>query len=226
MRSASSPRSRPSSWRAAARSLHSAARRLAASAAARSAATRRCRRRSSSSTSSRARRSSEAGVPLGVVTSIVGYARGELWFEGRAGHAGTTPMHGSRGRTRRGRGGDPRASATPPRRSRARWRRSGELDVEPGAGNVIPGRVRLSVDVRAPDRERLDEVLARVGLEPGHPAEPVAMSDAAALHSATRSPRAACRSSSFRRAPATTRASSPRPASMPGCCSSGASTAA
>ncbi len=33
----------------------------------------------------------------------------------------------------------------------------GELDVEPGAGNVIPGRVRLSVDVRAPDRERLDE---------------------------------------------------------------------
>ena len=34
----------------------------------------------------------------------------------------------------------------------------GELDVEPGAGNVIPGRVRLSVDVRAPDRERLDDV--------------------------------------------------------------------
>ncbi len=33
-----------------------------------------------------------AGAPLGVVTSIVGYARGELVFEGRAGHAGTTPM--------------------------------------------------------------------------------------------------------------------------------------
>ncbi len=53
----------------------------------------------------------------------------------------------------------------------------GELDVEPGAGNVIPGRVRLSVDVRAPDSERLDDVLARVGLEPGHRAEPVAMSE-------------------------------------------------
>ena len=34
----------------------------------------------------------QAGSPLGVVTSIVGYARGELVFEGRADHAGTTPM--------------------------------------------------------------------------------------------------------------------------------------
>ena len=33
-----------------------------------------------------------ADAPLGVVTGIVGYARGELVVEGRAGHAGTTPM--------------------------------------------------------------------------------------------------------------------------------------
>src|SRR5204863_7345407 len=32
------------------------------------------------------------GAPLGLVTGIVAYARGELVFEGRAGHAGTTPM--------------------------------------------------------------------------------------------------------------------------------------
>ena len=31
---------------------------------------------------------------LGVVTGIVGYARGELVFRGQAGHAGTTPMAG------------------------------------------------------------------------------------------------------------------------------------
>ncbi|HET9460596.1 MAG TPA: M20/M25/M40 family metallo-hydrolase, partial [Gaiellaceae bacterium] len=36
----------------------------------------------------------ERGLPLGVVTGIVGYARGELVVEGRAGHAGTTPMEG------------------------------------------------------------------------------------------------------------------------------------
>jgi acetylornithine deacetylase/succinyl-diaminopimelate desuccinylase-like protein len=117
-----------------------------------------------------------AGVPLGVVTSIVGYARGELWFKGRAGHAGTTPMQ------------DRKDALVEAAAEILRIRDAalqvdgavatvGELDVEPGAGNVIPGRVRLSVDVRAPDGERLDDVLARVGLEPGHRAEPVAMSE-------------------------------------------------
>ena len=41
-----------------------------------------------------------ADAPLGVVTGIVGYARAELVLEGSAGHAGTTPMDGSRGRAR------------------------------------------------------------------------------------------------------------------------------
>src|SRR5215210_5108714 len=36
-----------------------------------------------------------AGAPLGVVTGIAATARGEVVFDGRAGHAGTTPM-GSR----------------------------------------------------------------------------------------------------------------------------------
>jgi acetylornithine deacetylase/succinyl-diaminopimelate desuccinylase-like protein len=36
----------------------------------------------------------DRGVALGVVTGIVGYARGELVVEGQAGHAGTTPMEG------------------------------------------------------------------------------------------------------------------------------------
>src|SRR5687768_13288413 len=35
-----------------------------------------------------------ADLPLGVVTSIVGYVRGRKTFEGTAGHAGTTPMDG------------------------------------------------------------------------------------------------------------------------------------
>ena len=37
-------------------------------------------------------RLANAGAPLGIVTSIVGYARGRRVVEGRAGHAGTTPM--------------------------------------------------------------------------------------------------------------------------------------
>ena len=37
-------------------------------------------------------RLADRNAPLGIVTSIVGYARAELFFEGAAGHAGTTPM--------------------------------------------------------------------------------------------------------------------------------------
>ena len=33
------------------------------------------------------------GLPLGVVTAIAGQSRFNLTFAGRAGHAGTTPMH-------------------------------------------------------------------------------------------------------------------------------------
>jgi acetylornithine deacetylase/succinyl-diaminopimelate desuccinylase-like protein len=116
-----------------------------------------------------------ADAPLGVVTSIVGYARGELVFEGRAGHAGTTPMTGRDDalvtaaeavlRIRDAALGIEGAVAT-----------VGELSVEPGASNVIPSRVRLSVDARAPDSERLARLVAEIGFEPRQLTEPAPMS--------------------------------------------------
>jgi acetylornithine deacetylase/succinyl-diaminopimelate desuccinylase-like protein len=117
-----------------------------------------------------------AGAPLGIVTSIAGVARGELVVDGSAGHAGTVPMDARDDalvsaaerilRVRDAARAIPGALAT-----------IGELDVEPGAGNVIPSRVRLSVDVRAPDGERLDALVSAIGLEPGYRTEPVAMSE-------------------------------------------------
>lgn len=100
-----------------------------------------------------------AGAPLGVVTGIVGMAQGEAEFAGSAGHAGTTPM-------------DARedafcAAAEFVLRARDAARAIegavatvGAVDVEPGAANVIPGRARVTVDVRAPDGGRLDAILA------------------------------------------------------------------
>jgi acetylornithine deacetylase/succinyl-diaminopimelate desuccinylase-like protein len=44
----------------------------------------------------------------------------------------------------------------------------GQLGVEPGAANVIPERVRLMVDARAPDQERLDRLVGELGLEDAH----------------------------------------------------------
>jgi len=116
----------------------------------------------------------EAGAPLGVVTSIVGYARGELVFEGRAGHAGTTPM-GSRDdalvagaqavlRIQEAAAAIDGAVAT-----------VGRLEVEPDAANVIPARARLSVDARAPDVPRLQALLDAIGLVPTERTEPVEM---------------------------------------------------
>ncbi len=121
----------------------------------------------------------DAGVPVGVVTGIVGYARGELVLEGHAGHAGTTPMAGREDaliaaageilRVRDAALAVPGAVAT-----------IGQVEVEPGGANVIPSRVRLSLDVRAPDAGRLDALIAGVAFEPDYRVEPVGFAGHAA----------------------------------------------
>jgi allantoate deiminase len=113
----------------------------------------------------------DVDVPLGVVTGIVGYARGELVLEGRAGHAGTTPMAGRQDALV--------AAASEIQRVRdvalsidGAVATIGQVEVEPGGANVIPSRARLSLDVRAPDAERLDALIAAVGFEPDYRVEP------------------------------------------------------
>jgi hydantoinase/carbamoylase family amidase len=116
------------------------------------------------------------GAPLAAVTGIVGYARGELTFGGRAGHAGTTPMEDRDDALvkaaekvlaiRAAARAIPEAVAT-----------VGRLSVEPGGANVIPSSVTFSVDARAPDRERLDRLLAALGLQPMLRVEPAAMDE-------------------------------------------------
>ena len=120
----------------------------------------------------------ERDVPLGVVTGIVGYARGELVLSGRAGHAGTTPMVGREDALV--------AAAAEIRRVRdaalaieGAVATIGQVDVDPGGANVIPSRVRLSLDVRAPDAERLDALIAAIGFEPDYRVEPAQFGGAA-----------------------------------------------
>jgi acetylornithine deacetylase/succinyl-diaminopimelate desuccinylase-like protein len=117
----------------------------------------------------------QVNASLAVVTGIVGYVRGELVVEGRAGHAGTTPMEGRADalvdaaelilRIRNAARSIEGAVAT-----------VGRVEVEPGGINVIPGRVRFSVDARAPDRERLEQLVAAIGLDPAPIVEPTEMS--------------------------------------------------
>ena len=117
-----------------------------------------------------------AGAPLGLATGIVGIVRGEQIFEGAAGHAGTVPMAERSDalvaaaqyilRVRDAAATIDGAVAT-----------VGAVDVEPGAINVIPARVRVSVDARAPDRERLDRLVAELELEPDFRLDPVPMAE-------------------------------------------------
>ncbi len=117
-----------------------------------------------------------AGAPLGVVTSIVGYAHGELVFEGRAGHAGTTPMSAR---------DDALVAAAEAilhvRDAALRVEDGvatvGQLTLEPGGSNVVPDRVSMSVDARAPDSKRLDELIADIGFEAVHRTPPAAMEE-------------------------------------------------
>ncbi|TQK02583.1 allantoate amidohydrolase [Herbaspirillum sp. SJZ107] len=100
----------------------------------------------------------EKGLPLGVVTAIAGSSRYLLELEGLASHAGTTPMSMRR---------DAAAAAAEvvllvERRCSGAGSlvgTVGQLAVPDGSVNVIPGRCRLSLDIRAAsDEERLAAV--------------------------------------------------------------------
>jgi allantoate deiminase len=94
------------------------------------------------------------GQGVGIVEAIVGQSRLQLAFTGRANHAGTTPMHLRQ---------DALVAA-------AEWialvereasataglvATVGQMQVKPGAGNVVPGEAVMSLDVRhADDTER------------------------------------------------------------------------
>ena len=116
-----------------------------------------------------------ADVPLGIVTAIVGYVRGSRTFTGVPGHAGTTPMDVREDalveaaefvlQAREAARGIDGAVAT-----------VGQVSVEPGGTNVIPGRVVLSVDARAPDADRLDRLAAALEIEEPIRTEPSPMS--------------------------------------------------
>lgn len=87
------------------------------------------------------------GLPLGIVTDIIGQARYELTFQGCANHAGTTPMH-----LRSDALGAAAAWVTAvedlAQSSDGLVATVGRLEVSPGAVNVVPGRVVASLDVR------------------------------------------------------------------------------
>jgi allantoate deiminase len=86
-------------------------------------------------------------LAVGIVSAIAGQARARISFFGRAGHAGTTPMSQRK---------DALCAAAEfivatenlAKRTPGLVATVGEITALPGASNVIPGEVRLSLDVR------------------------------------------------------------------------------
>lgn len=114
-------------------------------------------------------------LPVGTVTTIAGACRLDIVIEGAAGHAGTVPMSLRHDALTAAcecvlaiealAGALPETVAT-----------IGRLAVEPGAINVIPGRVRFSVDVRSSNdavraralediHRRVEEISCRRGVQ-------------------------------------------------------------
>ena len=103
----------------------------------------------------------ELDLPLGVVTSINGGVRHLVEITGMASHAGTTPM----GRRRDAAAAaaelvlyvERRAAATPDAVGTV-----GILTVPDGSTNVVPGRCRLTLDLRATTDAARDRLVADV----------------------------------------------------------------
>ena len=94
--------------------------------------------------------------PLGVASAIAGQSRIRAVFTGRAGHAGTTPM-----RMRK----DALCAAAEVISAAEKldvMATVGQCAVEPGASNVIPGRVTFSLDVRDADNAERKSACAKL----------------------------------------------------------------
>ncbi len=108
----------------------------------------------------------DAELDIGVVTAIAGITRIEIIFDGRADHAGTTPMNSRKDALtaaarlvldvealgREFAGGESHFAAT-----------VGEFTMEPNAANVVPSRVRLLIDARAEERADMERFITLMG---------------------------------------------------------------
>lgn len=105
----------------------------------------------------------ETGLPVGIVTAITGIQRLWLTVIGEANHAGTTTMR------RRHDALTLAADLVLYAEKLAKAHDSDEVvatvgyvDVTPNAPNVVPGRVRMLVEIRSPDQAAMDQIATDV----------------------------------------------------------------
>lgn len=107
----------------------------------------------------------EAGINIGVVEGIVGIRWWDVTVEGTANHAGTTPMNRRRDALLAASElalAVNRIASTMPGTQVATV---GRMRAEPGAPNVIPGRVQMSLEIRDLVAEKMQTVFQAIEAE-------------------------------------------------------------
>lgn len=105
------------------------------------------------------------GIPIGVVEGIAGIKRWNVTVEGFANHAGTTPMDARRDAllaAARFIQAVPRVATSLPGRQVATV---GRIQAFPGAPNVIPGRVTMTLEIRDLDMAKIDQIFHALQVE-------------------------------------------------------------
>jgi allantoate deiminase len=104
----------------------------------------------------------KANLPVGIVKGIAGPSWTEIIFEGKAGHAGNTPMEDRQ---------DALTAASelflyiekaPSMVSTTSVATVGKVQVEPNGSNVIPGKVTLITDIRDIEEQSRDQIVSNV----------------------------------------------------------------
>jgi beta-ureidopropionase / N-carbamoyl-L-amino-acid hydrolase len=95
-------------------------------------------------------------IPIGVVTGIAGIRRWQVTFEGKADHAGTTPMNIRKDALVRASRFIASVSDVASYWEVPMVATVGKMEVFPNAANVVPGKVVLTLEVRALETRELE----------------------------------------------------------------------
>jgi allantoate deiminase len=97
-------------------------------------------------------------INIGIVEAIAGMQRQLITVEGRADHAGTTPMDLRRDAFQGAASMALEITRMVEQEGRPAVVTMGKWDVRPGAFNIVPGWVRFSIDLRHPDEAALQRL--------------------------------------------------------------------
>ncbi|WP_205174727.1 allantoate amidohydrolase [Bacillus pakistanensis] len=104
----------------------------------------------------------EKDIPIGVVEAIVGLTQLEVTIEGKAGHAGTTPMDRRTDALIAAANIISQFPGLAIEEENGTVITTGRLHVLPNGANVIPNKVEFSVDIRSSQEEPISNVIAKI----------------------------------------------------------------